>query len=474
MGFSERVARTLAPLAVRSGTWGELNAFFDQMGGGSASVKRITGKRVTPGTAIADSSTVFACISLNAETIGALPVETFRRVSARERQVIDPTPIRWPGSLARTVGISPNPEMTTQEYWSTVQGHVDAWGNHFSYIVRDVSTRPSELWPLRPDMMEVVRDVNADGYPIGKRQYVYTLPNGEKVGLNRDRVFHVMDYTTDGTKGLSRIEAARLQVGIEEAAAEYAGRFFGNSAIPGGIITAPRRLSNDETNQVRSTWQAIVGGLSAAQRVAVLHSGMDFKTIGIPPKDAQFIELRKYQVIELARMFNIPLHLLDETAATAWGSGIEQMTIAYAVYGLTPRVNRIEQAAGRDFGDVAANRLLADESLYVEFEVNALLRGDMETRAAFYKALWDMAAITSDEIRAFENLGPISGLDRPVRPLNVAPVGGDGETVQTEPLQPATPAGAELNAVRDRRELRSAVADLRAIAASLRNGNGDH
>jgi hypothetical protein len=194
-----------------------------------------------------------------------------------------------------------------------------------------------------------------------------------------------MDFGTDGTVGMSPLTIARNAVAIEQAAAEYAGRFFGNSAVPGGILHTPTRLDEDAAKIIKETWQSIVGGLDNAQKVAVLHSGIDWKQVGIPPRDAQFIELRRFQIEEVARLYRIPLHLLaDTTHSTSWGTGIEQMTIGFVVYTLRARLRRIESAINRDLGDVQGGHTLLDEGLFSEFQVNALLRGDMTTRSAFY------------------------------------------------------------------------------------------
>lgn len=149
----------------------------------------ITGKNVTVASAIEGTVAVYACVSLIAETVGSLPLHTFRRIDDRNRERIAETPTRFPGSLARMLHEGPNPELTGQEYWETVQGHTELWGNHFSYIVRAPDGRPAELWPLRPDMMEVVPpDDRQDRLTFTGRRYVYQLPNGEKVGLNRNQI----------------------------------------------------------------------------------------------------------------------------------------------------------------------------------------------------------------------------------------------------------------------------------------------
>jgi HK97 family phage portal protein len=410
----------------------DANAFMDLVGQG----KSATGRSVTPASALTGTVAVYAAISLLAETTGSLPCFTYRRIDDRNRERVSSTPMRWPGTLARTLHESPNPEMTAPEYWETVVGHCATWGNHFTYIERDGYGRPQQLWPLRPDMMEVLRLDGPRGIP-GPRAYVYTLPSGQKIGLNRNQVLHVMDFGTDGTVGMSPLTIARNAVAIEQAAAEYAGRFFGNSAIPGGILHTPTRLDEDAAKVIKETWQSIVGGLDNAQKVAVLHSGIDWKQVGIPPRDAQFIELRRFQIEEVARLYRIPLHLLaDTTNSTSWGTGIEQMTIGFVVYTLRARLRRIESAINRDLGDVQGGHTLLDEGLFSEFQVNALLRGDMTTRSAFYASGIQNGWLTPEDVRALENLPYLEGLDRPWMPSSFGVVATDGTVKGTELNEP--------------------------------------
>lgn len=401
------------------------NVFFDRLADGGGS---FTGRSVSVESALSGTVAVYAAVALLSETVGSLPVQMFRRVSDRQRDRIAATPERWPGSLARMLRDGPNPEMTGQEYWETVEGHVDLWGNHFSLIRRAGDGRPRELWPLRPDMMEVGRVGDDSRLPTGPRFYVYTLPNGEKRGLNRAEVLHVMDFNTDGVKGRSRIEVARNAIAIEQAASEHEGRFFQNSAMPSGLLMADKPLTEEQAKDLKEQWQNLHGGISRSQGVAVLHSGVTWQAVGMPMKDAQFVELRRFQIEEVARLFRIPLHLLgDTTKETTWGTGVEQMTLGWVVYTLRSKLNRIESAINRDLGDPQAARSLLDESLFAEFKVEGLLRGDMETRAAFYASGIQNGWLTREDVRALENLSLIEGLDRPLVPLNMTVVGPDGQ-----------------------------------------------
>jgi len=268
------------------------------------------------------------------------------------------------------------------------------------------------------------------------------MPDGDRVGLTRNQVLHVMGLSSDGLVGMSPITAARNAIGIEQAAAEYTARFFANSAVPGGVLQTDKALKPEQAKHLKEQWQSIVGGLSNAKRVAVLHSGVSWQSVGLPYKDTEFLDLRRFQIQEIARLYHIPLHLMQEvTGSTSWGTGIEQMTIGFVVYCLAPWVGRITAAVNRDLGDVNADRTLLDEGVYAEFQVAALLRGDMASRAAFYQSGIQNSWMTPEDARAFENLPYIAGIDRPQIQVNRAPIGTDGLPKLPEP--PPTPQPPE-------------------------------
>ena len=404
----------------------------------AAERKTATGKNVTPSVALEGTVAVYACVSLISETVGSLPCLVYRR-NGDERERVrtnesTTAPRRWPGSVQRMLHESPNPEMTAQEYWELAKAHSLLWGNHYSFIERDGSGRPNALWPLRPDQMTVSRAENSRGLPVGATFYSYRLPNGEERGLNRYNILHIKEMGVDGVVGLSRIEHARQAIATEQAAGEYAGKFFANSATPSGILVTDGSLSPEKARLLKEQWQANVGGLSRAQSVAVLHSGLDYKTIGIPPKDAEFIELRRFQIEEIARLFRAPLHLIGDTSkATTWGSGIEQMTIGFVVYTLRSHLKRIELAINRDLGDAQAGKTLLDENLFVEFSVEGLLRGDSKSRSEFYSSGIQNGWLTRADVRKLENLAPVEGLEKPFVPLNMGMLGADGEIEKPEP-----------------------------------------
>ena len=380
-----------------------------------------TGKRVSVRSSLETQVTVFACVRLIAETFGSFPAHLFRRTSDRERERVEQTKTRYPGSLARLIHQSPNIEMTASEFWELRTGHVASWGDAWAEIVRDGMGRPSALWPLRPDRMEVKRS------KAGRRQFLYTLDSGERVELLPRQVFHTRGFGLDPLVGLSPIGVARQAVSVALATEEYGGRLFANSAIPGVVVKSPNRMKAQEVKEFKANWTQKFGGLSNAQRVAVLHSGMEVETLGIPPKDAQFLDLRKFEVAELARLFRVPLHMIQEVEkSTSWGSGIEQQDIGFAVHTMLPYVTRTEASINRDLRDPEAGNTLLDEALFAKFDMRGLLRGDMKTRAEFYSKGINDGWLLREDVRALEDLPVIAGLDKPVLSENVQVLDEEG------------------------------------------------
>ena len=453
MGFLERMGRAVASERRSDDRfWKPLSELTHQT---------FSGKTVTQESALSGTIAVYAAVALLAETTGSLPLQVFRRMDDRNREKVTSDPNAWPGSLARMLHEAPNPEMTSQEYWESLEGHVLLWGNHYSYIRRNGAGRPRELWPLRPDQMLVTRDPDRRGIPVGPRRYTYQLPTGERVGIPRSDVMHVSDFATDGVKGLSRIEVARNAIGVEQAAGEYAGRFFANSATPSGALVTDQSLDESKISQISKQWKEAYGGLSRSQSTAILHSGIDWRTIGVPPRDAQFIELRQFQIGEIARLYRIPPHMIgDVEKSTSWGTGIEQQSIGFVVYTLRSGLKRIESAINRDLGDPDTGRTLLDEGLFAEFKVEGLLRGDMQSRSEFYSKGINDGWLTGEDVRAIENLSYIEGLDRPRIQLNMGTINPDG-TVDA----PARPDGATV----PQRQLA-----YEQHLAELNGGNRDH
>ena len=278
---------------------------------------------------------VLAAFTILMEDTSSLPLITYRRLArGKERAYESP--------YYRLLHDEPNPEHTSLVYREFVMGHMLGWGNHYSQKIWDRKGILRELWPLRPDHMDVFRE-------NGQRKYLYTEAKGNQRAFRAEEIWHVPAFGFDGLMGYSRITLARNAIGLSMAAEKYGSKFFANDARPGFVLKSPNPLSDTAYKRLSESWDIIHQGSDNAHKKAILEEGLDISTIGINPADAQFLETRKHQVDEIARMMRIPPHMLGSVdRSTSWGSGIEQQELGYLSHTLRPWLKRIEQQAHKD------------------------------------------------------------------------------------------------------------------------------
>jgi len=234
-----------------------------------------------------------------------------------------------------------------------------------------------------------------------------------------------------GICGGAPCRAARQGVGLARSSEEYAARLFGSGSLATGLLQTEQRLTPEQADLIQARWAAKRSGLGSAHGTIVLDSGAKFHQLTIPPVDAQFLESRAFQVSEVARIFGVPPHMLMDTEkSTSWGTGIEQQSIGWVVYTLRPWLTRLEQRI---------TKLVRPSKLYVKFRVEGLLRGDSAQRAAFYRAMWSLGALSTNEIRALEDMDPVEGGDVRYRPLNMGVLGTADSANVPDPADPVTP-----------------------------------
>lgn len=367
-------------------------SLLDWIGAGKATS---SGKSVDPDTAL-QMTAVLRAINLIASTSAGLPLKTFRRGT----RVEEPTAI-----VDR-----PNPEITKFELWERTFAHIAGWGNAYWVPVTDVPGRISELWPLLPDRVAVRRDRPSPSNPSGKVFEVAgsrRRPDGRlvdepsrKIELPADGLVHIPGFGYDGLVGLSPVGYAREAIGAGLAAEEAANRLWQSGMMSSGILRTDKRIADEtEADAIKQRWQKKIAGRDNAHEIAVLDQGVTFESVAINPDDAQFLESRKFQVTEIARLYGVPPHLLgDVERSTSWGTGIEEQTIGFVKFTLQP--NYLKRAESR------VSKRLVPPNRYAEFVVEGLLRGDSKTRAEFYTQALDPETgwMVRDEVRQRENL----------------------------------------------------------------------
>lgn len=353
-----------------------------------SSGKSATGKTVTHSTAM-QSVAVFACVRVLSETLAALPLPVYRRLSPRgkERAINH--------NLYPLLHDAPNPEMTSFVFREALMGHLVLWGNAYAEIDWDPrSGKVNALWPLRPDRMQVVRE-------NGQLWYRYRLPDGDGAELPAYRVLHIPGLGFDGIMGYSPVSLAREAIGLGLAAEEFGARLFSNDTNLGGYLRHPKTLSEPAQDRLIKSFEKRHRGLEKSHRLAVLEEGMEYQRIGIPPNDAQFLETRKFQTTEIARFFNVPPHMIGDLDRATF-SNIEQMSLEFVVYTMTPWLKRWEQ--------VISKKLLGPnerQTYFAEFLVTGLLRGDIQARFNAYAVGRQWGWLSADDVRDLENMNPL-------------------------------------------------------------------
>ncbi|EUB25861.1 portal protein, HK97 family [Streptococcus sp. AS20] len=352
-----------------------------------------SGKTVNERTAL-QTTAVYACVRILSETIASLPLHVYRYTEGGKAKDTEHV-------LYTLLHDEPNPDMTSFVFRETLMSHLLIWGNAYSQILRDRSGQVIGLYPLLPDQMSVHRSEK------GKLFYVYNRyeednPNFQEKGsivLSQEEVLHIPGLGFDGLIGYSPIALAKNAVGMTLACEEYGASFFGNGANPGGILEHPGILKDPA--KVRDSWNAVYQGTRNAHKVAVLEEGMSYKQIGIPPEEAQFLETRKFQINEIARLFRIPPHMVGDLEKSSF-SNIEQQSLEFVKYTLDPWVVRFEQALKKSL-------LLPEEKKthFIKFNVDGLLRGDYQSRMNGYAIGRQNGWLSTNDIRELEELNPI-------------------------------------------------------------------
>jgi HK97 family phage portal protein len=275
--------------------------------GGTAS-----GKTVNEITAM-QTTAVYSCVRILSETIASLPLHTYKYTESGKEKALN-------HDLYYLLHNEPNKEMTSFIFRETMMSHLLLWGNSYSQIIRDGRGKVTALYPLLPNRMQVDRTSNGELYYIYNKNDV-----GNPVYLRREEILHIPGLGFDGLVGYSPIAMAKNAIGMAIATEEYGASFFANGANPGGVLEHPGIVKDPK--RVRDSWNAVYQGSSNAHRIAVLEEGMSYKTIGIPPNEAQFLETRKFQTEEICRIFRVPPHLVADLDKATF-SNIEHQSIS--------------------------------------------------------------------------------------------------------------------------------------------------
>ena len=301
--------------------------------GGSTS-----GKPVNEHTAM-QMTAVYSCVRILAEAVAGLPLHLYKYTDSGGKEKALSHPLYF------LLHDEPNPEMSSFVFRETMMTHLLLWGNCYAQIIRNGKGEVVGLYPLMPNRMSVHRDES------GQLYYLYTRGaddinsmKGMTVKLSTSDVLHIPGLGFDGLVGYSPIAMAKNAIGLAIATEEYGAKFFANGAAPSGVLEHPGTIK--EPGKVREAWQSQFGGSANSNKIAVLEEGMKYTPISISPEQAQFLETRKFQINEIARIFRVPPHMVGDLEKSSF-SNIEQQSLEFVKYTLDPWVVRWEQTLAR-------------------------------------------------------------------------------------------------------------------------------
>ena len=353
----------------------------------------IAGKAVTERSAM-QMTAVYSCVRILAEAVAGLPLHLYRYRDDGGKEKATDHP------LYLLLHDEPNPEMSSFVFRETLMTHLLLWGNAYAQIIRNGKGEVMALYPLMPNKMSVDRDENGQLYYTYTRsaEEAKTTESGRVILLPKD-VLHIPGLGFDGLVGYSPIAMAKNAIGLAIATEEYGAKFFANGAAPSGVLEHPGTIK--DPSRVREAWQSQFGGSANSGKIAVLEEGMKYTPISISPEQAQFLETRKFQINEIARIFRVPPHMVGDLEKSSF-SNIEQQSLEFVKYTLDPWVVRWEQS-------IARTLLTEDEkrTYFVKFNLEGLLRGDYASRMNGYATARQNGWMSANDIRELENLDRI-------------------------------------------------------------------
>jgi HK97 family phage portal protein len=366
--------------------------------GGSRSA---AGVRIDASNAL-QVAAVFSCLRILGETVAGLPLHVLERLPEGGKRQARELP------LYRKLHQQPNAWQTSFEWREQAVFHVGLWGNAFSELKPGPSGAVDQIVPLHPSRMKVERIEN------GRLRYKYREEKGQETIYSEEQILHIRGPSDDGVNGMSIVEECKDAIALARACELHGARFFAAGARPGFILSTDGQLNAEARETLASQWDRKHGGVANSQKTAVLTGGL--KPYELPQSsntDAQFLEARKYQLEEIGRLFRIPGSLLGIAGA---GGNPEHSGLEFVQHTILPWLRRFESAFMRD--------LIERDDLYeVEFDVRGLLRGDSASRSSYYRAMWDIGALSTNDVLALENRNPVEGGDVRYRPLNMGTLG---------------------------------------------------
>jgi HK97 family phage portal protein len=412
--------------------------------------RTITGRAMNDGRALSLPA-VFSAVSSIAGDIATQPLKVYQRRADGGRDTVD-HPLNYLLNFEVSEGVS---AITTRE---SAQAHVLLRGNAYLEITWNGSTVGS-LTLHHPDSV----------YHIEGTEFYKIVSENRMVHMSN--MLHLAGPGGDGVTGFSVIKLARENWSLYSALEESNTRFIANASRPSGVITSPSPITAETANRLKEMWANRNAGLDGVGKTPILDNGMTWQQVGLSAEDTQFIESRQFAVTDIARWFNIPPHKIGDLSRSTF-SNIEEQSIEYVRGTLRPWVVRHE-------AQMAIKLLTPREraaGLFLKYNMDALLRGDIQRRTEAYATQFNLGALTVNEVRALEDRNPIDGGDRAFIRLDMVPLENIDEVQTPDAVDDErTEQRIEYRAPDDRIQLRTTFLSLfndaagRMVRGEVRN-----
>lgn len=357
-------------------------------------------------------SAVFACVQILSYDIAKLGASIFRGTRKGKRS-------RAKDHVLYPLFAKPASWLTWFEFCAMLQCSVLLRGNGYAVILRDYRGQPAQLVPINPDRVALWEAPDGELFYMVTRSGLHELAvlRAEPLLIHSDDIFHLKALSMNGLLGLSPISMAREAIGLSIAQEQLASRWAGNSAQPRGILTTDQKLTPEAAQRIQNDWKTLNSGLYNAGKTAVLEQGLTWKPLSMTSQDLEFIQARRFQLEEIARIFRVPMHMLGEATSgrSSGGGGVAVQAQEYLNYSLSTWIEMWEQRIPFTFD-------MDPDLTFIEFDVDRLLRADISTRFAAHRvALGGTGWSTINEVRSEEGMDKIVGGDEVFRPVNTVP-----------------------------------------------------
>jgi HK97 family phage portal protein len=392
----------------------EKRGFLDQMS------RYASGSAISVSTDSAMSfAAVFAAIRILSESVAQLPIQLCERDANGDKTIRNDHP------LYNLIHRKPNGYMTTYIFMQKIITDLCTNGNSYVQIVRNNTAQPLELLPLQADQMSV-KQID------GKYFYQYSGGNSGQTIFEADDLLHFKGLTTDGLIGLSPIDTCANSIGWGLSLEKYGNTYFQNGAKVSGVLQTDRSLSTEAVDRLRNSFNANYSNIGDSNKTLILEEGLKFSGISLSNEASQFLVSRQFSIEEIARIFNLPPHLLRDLSKSSF-SNIQEQSREFVQYSLMPYLKMIEsEINGKLFKQTEIGKI------FVEFNVNALLRGNPKDRSEYYRTMLNIGAMSINEIRQKENLNAIEEGDNLFMQMNMTTLTNivEGQPVEEAPAPP--------------------------------------